>query len=213
MAREVLIKGLKALNIDSKETIVNAFEIYFKELYKWNKTYNLTTITEDIEVINKHFLDSLLYLNLITLSNCTLCDVGTGAGFPGMPIAIIRDDIKVTLVDSSRKKCAFLYHLRHTLGLSNIEIINKPIEQLSHLKFDYVVIRALFRIKEIIKKCSRFLDNQGVIIVSKGEKGYEEVNEIQDDYTHKIIETYIPHTNIKRLLIAITKKSSLNDTC
>ncbi|MCX8070015.1 MAG: 16S rRNA (guanine(527)-N(7))-methyltransferase RsmG, partial [Thermodesulfovibrionales bacterium] len=201
MAREVLINGLRAINIEPEQQVINAFETYLDELIRWNKTYNLTAITEKTDIVNKHFLDSLLYLKFISLSNCTICDLGSGAGFPGLPIAIVRKDANVTLVDSSRKKCSFLYHIRQVLRLNNVEVINKPIEQIGDLKFDYILSRAVFSsILELLSKCSRFLNSGGVIIVSKGEKG--QIKALPDNYTYKIADVVIPNTNMKRLIYA-----------
>ena len=212
MAREVLIEGLKSLDIEPDIYKITLFETYLRELLRWNKTYNLTAITDERDIINKHFLDSLLYLKFIMalkgLKNDNLCDVGTGAGFPGVPFAIIREDIQVSLVESSRKKCSFLYQIRQLLGLKNIEIINKPVEELSNRTFDLVVTRALFNIQEMVKKCNRLLSPQGLMILSKGEKGYEELKKIPNGYSVNTLQISIPNTNMARLLISICRSKS-----
>lgn len=87
--------------------ILEKFIIYLNELKKWNKTYNLTSIEDDVAIIIKHFLDSLLYLCFIPEKQLSIADVGSGAGFPGVPIAIVRPDLKITLIEPSWKKVRF----------------------------------------------------------------------------------------------------------
>ena len=121
--RQILSAGLRELGIEPTEQILGHFDIYLRELKKWNKVYNLTAITDDREIIVKHFLDSLLYLKAIPDGQVTLCDVGSGGGFPGIPIAIVRRDLLITLLEPSRKKIAFLRQMRRLLSLENVEIL------------------------------------------------------------------------------------------
>ncbi len=126
---DLLKKGLTELGFMPSEEQTNAFMTYLSELKKWNKAYNLTGLKEDKDIIIKHFFDSLLYLKALPDGEITVADVGSGAGFPGLPIKIIRPEIEMYLIESSRKKAAFLKHIIRQLGLKKAEVIEKRIEE------------------------------------------------------------------------------------
>lgn len=118
-------KYLKELNIDISEENLRKFQVYSNLLKEYNKKFNLTSITEDKEIYLKHFYDSLCLFKVKKLfDNLTLLDIGTGAGFPGIPIAIVNPNIEVTLLESNAKKCGFLKIVKDALNLKNIKIIN-----------------------------------------------------------------------------------------
>ncbi|MEW6215889.1 MAG: 16S rRNA (guanine(527)-N(7))-methyltransferase RsmG, partial [Nitrospirota bacterium] len=96
---------------------LSAFMTYLSELKRWNKAYNLTSLSKDEDIIIKHFLDSLLYLKAIPDGEIKIADVGSGAGFPGIPLKIIRPEIEMYLIEPSRKKSAFLRHIIRQVGL------------------------------------------------------------------------------------------------
>ncbi|MFQ3573373.1 MAG: 16S rRNA (guanine(527)-N(7))-methyltransferase RsmG [Thermodesulfovibrionales bacterium] len=201
---ETLKKALLGINIKPDERLTSAFTIYLKELLRWNKTYNLTAITEPKEIVYKHFIDSLLYDIFIDQKDAVLCDIGSGAGFPGIPLKIFRKDLKVTLIEPSRKKTAFLTDIRTRLGLSDIEIIQDRAENIRDRTFDIVVSRALFKIPDLIKSSEKILRHDGYIIVSKGTKGEDELRLINDTYLYETKSLEIE--GIKRLLIRIRSK-------
>ncbi len=202
MQRESLIAGLKVLDIEPSEEVISAFEVYLNELLRWNKAYNLTAITDECDIINKHFLDSLLIVTLLPERAFRLCDVGSGAGFPGMPIAIVRRDIKVTLIEPSRKKAQFLNHMRYKLALRNVEVIQGRVEEVKGVCFDVVTTRALFKPKELAEKTSRLLGPQGYFVLNLGQGAFNEFLKGEGLlYRHNATETCIPNTEIKRTLV------------
>lgn len=140
-------KYLKELNIDISEENLRKFQVYSNLLKEYNKKFNLTSITEDKEIYLKHFYDSLCLFKVKKLfDNLTLLDVGTGAGFPGIPIAIVNPNIEVTLLESNAKKCGFLKIVKDALNLKNIKIINARAEDYTlktREKFDIVTSRAV----------------------------------------------------------------------
>ena len=140
-------KYLKELNIDISEENLRKFQVYSNLLKEYNKKFNLTSITEDKEIYLKHFYDSLCLFKVKKLfDNLTLLDVGSGAGFPGIPIAIVNPNIEVTLLESNAKKCGFLKIVKDALNLKNIKIINARAEdytQKTREKFDIVTSRAV----------------------------------------------------------------------
>lgn len=173
--QEILSAGLREIGITPTDQILGRFTAYIRELEKWNKVYNLTAITTAREIIIKHFMDSLLYLKAIPDGKVALCDVGSGGGFPGIPIAIVRSDILITLLEPSRKKIAFLRQMRRLLSLENIEIIDCRAEELVDSQFDFVVTRATFTIAEFIKKACHLVKNGGYLLLNKGPKFKEEI--------------------------------------
>ena len=148
---EVLLKGIQRLGFDLGQDQVLLFQRYFQELVDWNKRTNLTAITGNKNVQANHFLDSLtvsLAIPKDVMAKGTLMDVGSGAGFPGLPLKILWPGLRVTLVDSVGKKAAFLRHVTNVLGLEGVEVNCQRAETLAHdpilrETFDVVVSRAV----------------------------------------------------------------------
>lgn len=191
----------------SDDAVSDKFLIYLKELKKWNKTYNLTSIEDEKEIIVKHFLDSLLYLSFITEKSLNIADIGSGAGFPGMPIAIVREDLKISLIEPSWKKCVFLKNIKTKLELPNIEIYQAKAKEVEG-KFDIVVSRALWSMKELIENCKHLLEENGFFLISKSLKLQEELKELPRQYRVQIKEFDLPLINGKRYIVRIEKCES-----
>ncbi|MCI4625356.1 MAG: 16S rRNA (guanine(527)-N(7))-methyltransferase RsmG [Candidatus Magnetoovum sp. WYHC-5] len=195
---KILIDGLDALGVEHDAHTVHCFMVYLDELKKWNKVHNLTAITDDAGIVTKHFLDSLLYLKVIEPDVHFIADVGSGAGFPGLPLAIVKPQFNVYLIEPKGKKAAFLKHMRRLLGLTNVTVINKPVQQLSEysLFFHVAVVRALFTVEEFIKLLTPYMKSDGMLILSKSSP----MNYAVEGIT--ITEAIIPQTDIKRFLIS-----------
>ena len=150
MNKELFISEVTKLNINLTDTMLNQLEEYYNILVAENSKYNLTAITDKESVYLKHFYDSLTLSKIITLDNQSLCDIGTGAGFPSMVLKIVFPNLKVTLVDSTEKKCNFLKLVIEKLNLKDIEVINARAEEYSKTtreQFDIVTSRAVAPIK------------------------------------------------------------------
>jgi len=204
---DLLKKGLIELGLMPSEEQTNAFMTYLSELKKWNKTYNLTGLKEDKDIIIKHFFDSLLYLKTLPESEIRVADVGSGAGFPGLPIKIIRPEIEMYLIEPSRKKAAFLKHIIRQLGLRKAEVIEKRIEEIRANQelaelVDVAVTRALFSIEDFMKKASHIVKEGGTLILNKGPKVDEELKKLQD-VKYEILPINLPFSDIKRFLIIV----------
>lgn len=155
------------------------FDTYLRELKAWNEKINLTAIKEDRDIIIKHFLDSLTPLKFIKPGS-TLLDIGSGAGFPGIPLKVVEPSLNVTLLDSVNKKVTFMKHLIAELGLRGIEAIHSRAEDLARTRkgqFDVVISRALTNLPDFVKLGEPFLTPDGILIAMKGSKADEEVNE------------------------------------
>jgi len=127
---QVLIEGVRSLGIALSPDQVDQFQHYASELIDWNRRVNLTAITERTEIVRKHFLDSLTVLAVIDLPvKSRLIDVGSGAGFPGLPLRIARPDLRLTLLEATRKKCDFLNHVLSRLALEGVRIVHARAEE------------------------------------------------------------------------------------
>lgn len=166
--------NLKELNIELTFEQQELFRKYYEFLIQENKKYNLTAITNEEEVYYKHFYDSLTLIktNLIK-EGVSLCDIGSGAGFPGIPLKIIYPNLKLTIVESQTKKTEFLKKLVIFLELDNVEIINKRAEEYAHTKyFDIVTARAVADLSILNELCLPLVKKGGYFIAMKGN--YEE---------------------------------------
>jgi 16S rRNA (guanine527-N7)-methyltransferase len=218
---KLLTDGLAQLAIKADETVINNFETYLHELKKWNKAYNLTSLVSDKDIVVKHFLDSLLYLKAFPSNPPTpplskggkgglqVCDAGSGAGFPGLPIAIVRPEISITLVEPTRKKCAFLRNIKRVLGLDNVVVLESRIEDLKDTQFDIVMTRALFDTAAFVKTAGRLVTDDGCLLLSKGPKFEEELKSLPKSVRYEVITVPLPTTSIDRNLIRIYPQATI----
>ncbi|WP_342276206.1 16S rRNA (guanine(527)-N(7))-methyltransferase RsmG [Spiroplasma endosymbiont of Nebria brevicollis] len=151
---------------------------YYEILISENKKYNLTTITKEIDVYYKHFYDALLITNDIILTDQNLCDVGSGAGIPGIILKICFPDLQLTIVESNSKKCQFLQQVVTLLKLENVHIVNQRAEVFAHQyreTFDIVTARALASLNILSELCLALVKIDGLFIAYKGLKVDEEL--------------------------------------
>ena len=172
---EALLSGAQRLGLDLSNDQLLQFQRYFQDLVDWNGRTNLTAITDHREVQTKHFLDSLtvsLGISKDVTTNGTLIDVGSGAGFPGLPLKILWPSLRVTLVESVGKKAAFLRHVTDALGLKGVEVCNERSETLGHddrmrETFDVVVSRAVADLSVLAELTLPFCKLGGRVVVQK----------------------------------------------
>ncbi len=211
-------KSLKELNIELSEKQLNQFYDYMNILNEWNKVMNLTNITEPLEVIEKHFIDSLTVLKNVN-ENDSIIDVGTGAGFPGIPIKIAYPKSKVTLLDSLNKRIKFLNEVISKLNLEDINTIHGRAEELAHNKehrekYDIAIARAVAPLNVLSEYLLPFVKIGGHAICMKGSKGKDESKEgenairILGGEIKSIKEFKLPNTDIERTIVEIEKNKS-----
>lgn len=203
IVRNLLTDGLNELEIEPSDSLVHHFEIYLHELKRWNRAYNLTALESNEDIIKKHFFDSLLYLTFISGEGLSICDAGSGAGFPGVPIALARPDLAVTLVESSRKKCAFLRNIRKTLSMGNVDVLEMRFEDVSERFFDIAVTRALFSSRDFISNAGRLIKKGGFLVLSKGPKAEEELKALPPGTIFEVKTVAVPFTSLQRNIIKI----------
>lgn len=196
---------------------MNKFYNYMNLLIEWNEKINLTAIIEPEDIILKHFIDSLTivpYLN----SNTTLVDVGTGAGFPGIPVSIVREDIKITLVDSLQKRLNFLEEVVSQLNIKNVKMIHARAEEFGRNKeyrekYDYATSRAVANLSTLSEYLVPLIKIEGKCICMKSSDIEEEKNQAENAIKklggkiEKIEKFNLPDSDIGRSIIIINKTS------
>lgn len=177
---------------------------YLALLHKWNKVYNLTSVRDPQLMLTRHILDSL---SLYPYIDCnSLLDVGSGAGLPGIPLAISFPHMAVTLLDSNIKKTRFLQQVKAELALSNVTVVHGRVEQLDLPKFEAVTARAFATIAEIIDLAGRHCDDAGTMLLMKGVYPEQELAEIGDGFTVKdIVALSVPGEQAERHLVRLIK--------
>ncbi len=209
--KEELLK----LNIELSDEASSRFDLYYKRLIAVNEVMNLTAITEEQEVYNKHFLDSLMIVKALDLNKeFTLCDVGSGAGFPSIPLSIVSNNAKVTIIDALNKRIKFLNDLILELGLKNVIALHERAEDYAKIKrefFDVTTARAVARLNILSELCLPLTKVGGYFIAMKGQGGNEEIKEafkgieILGGHVEKVISLELPDSAGTRDIIIIKK--------
>ncbi len=212
------IEELKKINIYLSKSQQDQLAIYAKYLLEYNKKVNLTAIKTPEEVYLKHFFDSLTIFQIENIKTGSLLDVGTGAGFPGMVLAVVFPTLKVTLLDANNKKINFLKELNTKLNLKNIAIINQRAEEYTKIhreQFDYVVSRAVADLRILLELNIPALKIHGKFIAMKGNITEELKNAIATlNVLHSQIviqkEIDLPKNGGHRTLIVVEKQAKTN---
>lgn len=215
--KELLIQGIKELGLEITDKQVEQFFKYYEMIIETNKVMNLTSIVDLDEVIIKHFIDSLLSVKTIEINKIkTMIDVGTGAGFPGIPLKIMFPDLEVTLLDSLNKRLKFLDSVINELRLDKISTIHGRAEDIGRdenyrEKYDLCVSRAVANLSTLSEYCVPFIRKGGTFISYKSEFSEEEKREaakaisILGGKIEKSEIVKLPFTNINRSFIIIDK--------
>ena len=196
-----LEKGMQILGFENTPQIISKLLIYKELLIKWNNSFNLTSV-KNKEIVTHHFLDCLAVIPFIKSS--TLLDVGTGAGLPGIVIAIVNPDIKVSLVDKVGKKINFIKRIIAELEIKNIEPYHDRVELLtSEEKYDGIISRAFSNMEVFIKSTKHLIKNQGVWYGMKSKKILDdEMININDPWVLEKLD--IPFLQAERYLVKVS---------
>jgi 16S rRNA (guanine527-N7)-methyltransferase len=219
MTKEEFINYCKDINIKITEELYNDLYNYFVMLKEWNNKFNLTSILEEKDVFLLHFYDSLCLSKTIDLNSIdNLLDFGTGAGFPGMVIALLFKNINVTLIESNNKKCIFLNEVKEKLKLNNVDIINDRIENYgikNREKFDVVTCRAVTSIPMIIELSTSTIKVGGYLLPLKSDckeelEKYKYLNKEFNLELEKVFEYNLPINNAIRMIPKYKKTGITN---
>lgn len=198
MNKEKFIEELEKINIILTEEQIGKLDKFYKLLIEWNKKINLTRIEDEKEVYLKHFYDSLTIVKVVDLNKInTLCDVGTGAGFPGIVLKIVFPNLKITLIDSLQKRVNYLNTIIKELNLNNIEAVHARGEEYKG-KFDLVTSRAVANIEKLVKYTMHLVSPSGIFVAMKGDID----NELTEDIKRKLSKKY-KITKIEKFLLPI----------
>jgi len=213
---DILLEAAGELGITFAERELSLFSLYQEELIAWNRIVSLVAVKSPLDIPIKHFIDSLTALPLLPREGRRLLDIGTGAGFPGLPLKIIRPDIDLHLLEASRKKVSFLKELIRKLGLTDVTIIHERVEQVmknSHLHeyFDCMISRAAFKMPELLNMGLHFLRPRGLLLAMRGpreEGANQSIGQTIDNkgfYLDKIVDFHLPITGVSRKIILYKK--------
>ncbi|MEY3807237.1 MAG: hypothetical protein RI893_213 [Pseudomonadota bacterium] len=198
--KDILVSGITALNLTVTDEQLEQLLAFIKLIEKWNKAYNLTAIRNREEMVKLHILDSLAILP--HLEGKRIIDIGTGAGLPGIPLAICLPDISFTLLDSNAKKTRFVQQVVLELKLKNVDIFHSRVENHQPKQgYDAVLVRAFASLSEIIKLTSHLLVKGGVLLAMKGQNLEQELAEITAKSA--VISVSVPGTDVERCLVRI----------
>ena len=211
MNKEEFVEECKKININITNKQLIKLEKFYHLMIEWNKKINLTRITEEKEVYLKHFYDSLTLNKVIDLKNIkTLCDIGTGAGFPGIVLKIIFPNIKITLIDSLQKRVNYLNEIIKELELDNIEAIHTRGENYQG-EFEVVTSRAVANIEKLVNYTMHLVSKNGVFIAMKGNLESELNQQVRKKIERKYIikkqeEFILPKEGSRRTLLILKNR-------
>lgn len=207
----LLEDGSRELGIDLKTGQAAQFLTYLELIKKWNNKINLTSITEDKEIVVKHFLDSLTVSDFIN-DGSQVIDIGTGAGFPGVPLSIVRESLKITVLDSREKRMFFINEVLRELELRNVETAAARAEDSNNgvprNHYDYVLTRAVGDIAEVLNLSEPYLKSGGKMILMRGKEGKIEWESFKNN-NYELLdlrELKVPKSNFRRVLLIISQK-------
>ncbi len=214
--RDLILSGTTQLGLTLSAVQIDQFLIYLTELQRWNRKTNLTAISEGREIVIKHFLDSLSPLTALNpKQDSNWMDAGTGAGFPGLVLKIVLPQIKMTLVEPSQKKSAFLHHLIGLFGMRYVSVINARIEDVVGTEkephYDLLMTRALSR-EIILDKADTFVRSGGKVLLFQRASQIADLKNTLKNYPYlelyKVVAVRLPFDRTARSLVLLRVKKA-----
>ena len=201
--QQKLADGLSALPLELNASVQHQLIDYLQLLVKWNRAYNLTAIRQPEQMVTRHLLDSLVIGPY--LQGPRILDVGTGAGLPGIPLALAYPDLQFTLLDSNGKKIRFVTQAVAELGLANVDVIQSRIEAFQpECRFDTITARAFASIEELIGQTTRLLVDKGQYLIMKGVYPVAEVEAMPEGYqVDAVHQLEVPALDAERHLLIV----------
>ena len=199
---KILQQGLQEMGVDLNAAAARGLINFLALLEKWNRTYNLTAIRDPEQMVPRHLLDSLTVLPY--LQGPRVLDIGTGAGLPGIPLALARPELEFTLLDSNAKKTRFATQAAHELGLKNIVIVQERVEKFHpERKFDTLMARAFASIPDMLAASRHLCAPHGRFLVMKGVFPQEELAAVTEGFRAEVKALHVPGLDAARHLVIL----------
>ncbi|WP_432471419.1 16S rRNA (guanine(527)-N(7))-methyltransferase RsmG [Amphritea sp. HPY] len=201
--RDLLVKQSRQMKLELSEQQLDKLMQYHALLVKWNKAFNLTAVRSPLDMVTRHLTDSLSVLPHINVER--LIDVGSGPGLPGIPLAICRPDLPITLLDSNIKKSRFQFQAKAELGLDNVEVIHERVEKfIPEQRFDGVISRAFASLQDMLHWTEHLCSEQGVFLAMKGMYPADEIEQLPEQIElRQSIRLDVPDTEGERHLLIL----------
>lgn len=219
MTDTLLGLGIEELGLDLSENQVADLELFLEEMGRWNKVHNLTAIENEQDSVRLHLIDSIAVLpvlrQFLTMPSPKIADLGSGGGLPAIPIAILKPQWRLTLIEAVRKKTAFLQHVRGKLKLKNVEVLSDRVENVAlqqSNQFDAVISRAFTNLARFLDLSLPLLKPDGLVFAMKSKRADEEMAQVSKENWRLLADEalFIPNTGVERRLLVLTpvRKSS-----
>ncbi|WP_308024947.1 16S rRNA (guanine(527)-N(7))-methyltransferase RsmG [Neisseria oralis] len=204
--RQKLQSGLKGMGLDLSGEQQDKLLAYVEMLKKWNKTYNLTALRDESQIISHHLLDSLTLPPYLEGAQ-TMLDVGSGGGQPGIPAAVCRPDLQITLLDANTKKTSFLQQAAIELELKNVRVISGRVEAVQGLWADVITSRAFAELADFVNWTAHLLQDGGCWAAMKGVYPAAEIDRLPDSVcVERVDKIRVPQLNAERHMVILRKK-------
>ena len=204
--RQKLQSGLKEMGLDLSGEQQDKLLAYVEMLKKWNKTYNLTALRDESQIISHHLLDSLTLPPYLEGAQ-TMLDVGSGGGQPGIPAAVCRPDLQITLLDANTKKTSFLQQAAIELELKNVRVVSGRVEAVQGLRADVITSRAFAELADFVNWTAHLLQDGGCWAAMKGVYPAAEIARLPDSVcVERVDKIRVPQLNAERHMVILRKK-------
>ena len=204
--RQKLQSGLKEMGFDLSGEQQDKLLAYVEMLKKWNKTYNLTALRDESQIISHHLLDSLTLPPYLEGAQ-TMLDVGSGGGQPGIPAAVCRPDLQITLLDANTKKTSFLQQAAIELELKNVHVVSGRVEAVQGLRADVITSRAFAELADFVNWTAHLLQDGGCWAAMKGVYPAAEIDRLPDSVcVERVDKIRVPQLNAERHMVILRKK-------
>ena len=204
--RQKLQSGLKEMGLDLSGGQLDKLLAYVEMLKKWNKTYNLTALRDESQIISHHLLDSLTLPPYLEGAQ-TMLDVGSGGGQPGIPAAVCRPDLQITLLDANTKKTSFLQQAAIELELKNVRVVSGRVEAVQGLRADVITSRAFAELADFVNWTAHLLQDGGCWAAMKGVYPAAEIDRLPDSVcVERVDKICVPQLNAERHMVILRKK-------
>lgn len=204
--RQKLQSGLKEMGLDLSGEQQDKLLAYVEMLKKWNKTYNLTALRDESQIISHHLLDSLTLPPYLEGAQ-TMLDVGSGGGQPGIPAAVCRPNLQITLLDANTKKTSFLQQAAIELELKNVRVVSGRVEAVQGLRADVITSRAFAELADFVNWTAHLLQDGGCWAAMKGVYPAAEIDRLPDSVcVERVDKIRVPQLNAERHMVILRKK-------